>query len=176
MKRTMRFAIAAVLLTFFVASFVGEVQARPGWVSVKYKSAKLIIQKGKKSTDKNYLRLELTFGITNNSKSGDIMTAIYNKKVSWSGRLVDVYDMGTEYPVGYSGNFPNPNKGEWYPGQTYDYKTSVPLGLVIKESAISKTRGSWNRGSWKNLNEALVKKWAFKMSKFFLDFQVRSKR
>lgn len=173
MKSAMRFTVMAVLLAFFAAAFVGEAQAKPSWVSVKYKTAKLIVQKGKKDTDKNYLRLELTFGITNNSKSGDIITAIYDKKIGWSGVLIAAdYGGKPGFSIGYKGDFPTPNKGEWYPGQTYDYKTSVPLGLIISDNTVKESR----LGHWHAFNKSLLRKFGFKMNKFFLDFQVRSKK
>jgi hypothetical protein len=181
MKRKLQFALTMFLLAVFAAAFAGEAMAKPDWVTVKYTGAALQTQKGKKDDDKNYRRLVLKFDIINNSKNGDVITAIYDRNINWSGvftvnqmyRKEEYVGMTSQtqmvwksasWNVAYKMKGTEPYKGEWYPGQVYQYEHSVPLGTLIKPYD----------GSWKKTNEATKRGFGFKFNKWSLDFQVAS--
>jgi hypothetical protein len=167
MKRKTQFALTVVLLAVFAAVFAGEAMAKPNWVTVKYTGAALRTNKDKKIDDKNYRSLVLKFDIINNSKSGDIMTSIYDRNINWKGVFsipdIGFYHNSPSWNVGYTMKGANPIKGEWYPGQVYKYEHSVPLGLLIKAS-----------DGWKLTNEGSLKGFKFKLGEWSLDFQVQS--
>ncbi|MDR1510196.1 MAG: hypothetical protein LBS53_11215, partial [Synergistaceae bacterium] len=178
--RKMRFALFAALLTAFVFASARVSEAKPDWVAVKYTGAYLQTQKGKKEDDKNYRRLVMKFDIINNSKNGDVITAIYDRNINWSGVFtINQMEWGKVYAggvvemdgwksaswnVAYKMKGTEPYKGEWYPGQVYKYEHSVPLGALIKPYG----------GSWKKTNEATKRGFNFKFTKWSLDFQVKS--
>ena len=179
MRKT-RFVIAAMLIAVFLTAFAHVSEAKPGWVTVKYMGASLRTQEGKKDDDKNYRRLVLKFDIINNSKNGDVITAIYDRNINWSGVFtIKQMESNTEYffdgnnsttwkpaswNVAYKMKGTEPYKGEWYPGQVYKYEHTVPLGALIKPYD----------GSWKKTNEATKRGFNFKFNKWSLDFQVAS--
>jgi hypothetical protein len=172
-----------MVVLIFVFMTAGEAWAKPNWVGVKFTGWSVRVQKGQKITSGNYLHLVLKFDIKNNSKSGDIITAIYNRKISWKGNATIpalVYRQRSGYSVEESTTIENvslknlhysmtgakPYKGEWYPGQVYKYEHTIPLSKIIKPV-----------GSWKNTNTGWRKKGAkFAMKEYSLDFQVRTKK
>jgi hypothetical protein len=164
MKGKVKFAVAAVLMAVFVAAFAAEALAYPSWITVKYTGSTLRYVKNKKVSDGNYLCLVHKFDIINNSKKGDILTAIYNRNISWNGELNLTKLYADPFKVKYAMKGTSPYKGEWYPGQTYKYEHSVPLNSLIKPIR-----------DWKFTNEAAAKGCNFKMGRWKLDFQVASK-
>jgi hypothetical protein len=173
-----KYALTVLLLAACLLSLAGEAAAKPDWVTVKYTGASLQTQKGKNNDDKNYRRLVMKFDIINNSKNGDVITAIYDRNISWSGvftinqmeRKVTNATWPNEgwvpasWNVKYSMKGTDPYKGEWFPGQVYKYEHSVPLGTLIKPYD----------GSWKMTNEATKRGFNFKFTNWSLDFQVQS--
>lgn len=171
-KRVM--LLAAVLALVFASA----AWAKPEWISVKYTGCKIVTAKNTKVTDGNHRKLVLYFDVINNSKSGEIITAVYDRKISYKGPFtINQMEWGTIHgPVGtqgwkpvtwnisYSGHFTNPEKGEWYPGQVYKYDITIPLNKLIKPY-----------GDWKKTNEAVMKSFSFKPTWSF-DFSVRSHR
>jgi hypothetical protein len=180
MKKETRFALLVMLLAVLISAFVGEATAKPGWVTVKYTGTALRKQKNTKESDGNHLRLIHKFDIINNSKNGDVMTAIYDRTMSWNGVFtIKEMESSTEYffdgnnsttwkPANWDVKFnmtgTEPYKGEWYPGQVYKYEHSVPLNKLIKPYD----------GSWQKTNERAFKKYGFKFGQWSLDFQVQS--
>jgi hypothetical protein len=176
----MKRALTALMLAVCLFSLAGEAAAKPDWVTVKYTGASLQTQKGKNIDDKNYRRLVMKFDIINNSKNGDVITAIYDRNINWSGVFtINQMESSTEYffdgndsttwkpaswNVQYKMKGADPYKGEWYPGQIYKYEHSVSLGALIKPY----------NGSWKQTNEATKRGFGFKFNNWSLDFQVQS--
>jgi hypothetical protein len=174
----MQYALTMLVLAIFVFAFADEALAKPDWVTVKYTGVSLRTQKGKKDDDKNYQRLVLKFDIINNSKNGDILTAIYDRNINWSGTFTlpkmswEVSNatwpnegwIPASWNVAFKMKGADPYKGEWFPGQVYKYEHSVSLGSLIK---------SYD-GSWKKTNEAAKRGFNFKFDKWSLDFQVQS--
>ncbi|MDR1580177.1 MAG: hypothetical protein LBS35_07450 [Synergistaceae bacterium] len=172
MKRTkFTAAFLAVLLAIFAAlSFADEAAAKPNWVTVKYTGSALRKNKDRKLEDGNYYSLVLKFDIINNSNSGEILTAIYNRKISWNG-VFTIPDVGSRHEqlrhdVKYSMNGKEPYKGEWYPQEVYKYEHSVPLNRIITQPYYG----------WEVYNKGLKEGYKFKLDKWSLDFQVRSKK
>jgi hypothetical protein len=178
MKKATRFAVLVLLLTVLAAAFADEAAAKPNWVTVKYTGTVLRKAKNTKAGDGNHLQLVHKFDIVNNSKNGDVMTAIYDRKISWNG-VFTITEMEwkqtpatwpnegwvpASWNVKFSMTGTNPYKGEWYPGQVYKYEHSVPLNKLIKPYD----------GSWQKTNGAALKKFGFKFGKWNLDFQVQS--
>lgn len=171
-KRLLLLTATAVLLLLSASAAL----ARPDWVTVKYTGCKVITTKNTKVTDGNHRRLVLYFDVINNSKSGDIITAIYDRKISYKGSFViNQMEWGTIYGpvetqgwksaawnISYSNHFTNPEKGEWYPGQVYKYDITVPLNKLIKP-----------KDNWQKTNEAVIKGFSFNPTWSF-DFSVRS--
>jgi hypothetical protein len=181
MKGKVKFAFAAVLLAAFVTMFAGEVPAaqlkRPDWVGVKYTGYELRRNsKIKDIKDPHYWFLVLKFDIINNSKDGRIMTAIFDRTLSWNGVLSDLdnwnlYNGMPRYNLKRFIEGTKPYKGEWYPGQTYKYNDVATLGNLIG-------RLDYNR--WEAFNQRLGKGYGkghdFKLDKYSIDFQVSSKK
>ena len=171
-KRCALLATAAALLLVFAPMAL----AKPDWVTVKYTGCKIVTTKNTKVTDGNHRRLVLYFDVINNSKSGEIITAVYDRKISYKGVFtINQMEWGTIYGpvetqgwkpvswnISYSGRFTNPEKGEWYPGQVYKYDITIPLSTLIKPY-----------GDWKKTNEAVMRSFSFKPTWSF-DFSVQS--
>jgi hypothetical protein len=179
MRGKNRFGLLAGLAVLLLLAFASAALAKPGWVSVKYTGCKLLTGKNTKVTDGNHRKLVLYFDVINNSKSGDIITAIYDRKISYKGVFtIHKMEQGlvqngviqsqgwrpATWNVSYSGKYTNPIKGEWYPGQVYKYDVSVPLNKLIKPFG----------GNWKKTNEAASRGFNFKPEKLSFDFEVRS--
>ena len=175
MREKNRLGLFAGIALLLLLAFSSAALAKPDWVTVKYTGTQLRKQKNTKIGDGNHLLLVHKFDIINNSKNGDIITAIYDRKIRWNGvfTILEIKSPPNHYPatwqspswnVKYSMTGTNPFKGEWYPGQVYKYEHSVPLKKLIKPYD----------GNWKKTNEAAVKKFRFKFDKCSLDFQVRS--
>jgi hypothetical protein len=179
----MRFAAAAILIAAFLTAFAHISEAKPNWVTVKYTGASLRKNKkeGINSSNKNYLILAVKFDIINDSKNGDIITAIYDRNLNWNGVFTVTEMYRKEEHIGMSSQTQmvwkpaswnvkssfkgtEPYKGEWFPGQVYKYEHTVFLGSLIKPY----------NGDWKATNEQAFKKFGFKLEKFSLDFQVAS--
>jgi len=170
MRGKNRFGLLTGIAVLMLLAFASAALAKPGWVTVKYTGTQLRKQKNTTTGDGNHLLLVHKFDIINNSKNGDILTAIYDRKIRWNG-VFTIPDIPgtTESPtwnVKFSMSGSNPYKGEWYPGQVYKYEHHVPLNKLFKPYG----------GSWKKTNEAAFKKFRFKFDKWSLDFQVRSHR
>ena len=183
MKGKVKFVVTALMLAVFVATFAVEALAanKPNWVTVKYTGAFMRTTKNTKNTDGNHRSLVLKFDIINNSKDGRIMTAIYDRTISWNGVLTinglvpEAMDLSlhpkyrykpASWNVKFSMNGTNPYKGEWYPGQVYKYEHIIPLKSLIKPY----------NGDWVKTNEQSKEKPGFKLDKWSLDFQVSSKK
>ena len=176
MKRT-KFTTAAfaVLLAIFAAmAFADEAAAKPAWVTVEYKGYVMRTQKGKKVDDKDYYRLVLKFDIINNNKNGEIITAIFDRNMKWSG-VFTINKMtqdwsGAWQPVdaylNYIMSASEVAKGEWYPGQVYKDDYELVLHQVIKPY----------NGSWQETNEAIARGVSFKLKEWNFDLQVKSKK
>jgi hypothetical protein len=181
MKKETRFALSVILLAVMAVAFADTAMAKPDWVTVKYTGVSLRKQEKTKPGDGNHLRLVLKFDIVNNSKKGDVMTAIYDRKISWNGAFtINKMEIGktnqgpssswkdpdkpASWNVKYSMTGTEPYKGEWYPGQVYKYEHSVPLNKLIKPYD----------GNWQRTNEAAFKDFSFKFEKWSFDFQVQS--
>lgn len=163
----------------FLLLFASAALAKPDWVTVKYTGCKLVTVKNTKVTDANHRKLVLYFDVINNSKNGDIITAIYDRTIKYKGVFtITQMEWGTVYlggvveskgwkpaswNISYSGKFSNPEKGEWYPGQVYKYDISVPLNKLIKP-----------KENWKTTNEASSRGFNFKPEQLYFDFGVRS--
>ena len=169
--------LLAGITVLFLLVFASAALAKPDWVTVKYTGCRLVAVKNTKVTDSNHRKLVLYFDVINNSKEGDIITAIYNRDISYTG-VFTIHKMkwGTIYGVvesqgwkpeswnvSYAGKFSKPEKGEWYPGQVYKYDISVPLNDLIKP-----------KDNWKMINEGASKGFSFKAEKLFFDFGVQS--
>ena len=183
--RKMRYTAAflAVLLAIFATLFLAdEAAAKPNWVTVKYTGASILTTKNTKIGDANHYRLKLKFDVVNNSKNGDIITAVFDRQISYNGTFIITkmepdYDKPEVYGSGYPWKsarwkvkygpkkFTNPDKGEWYPGQIYKYEIAVDLKSLIKP-----------KGNWKTTNEALKRGFNFKPDGWNFDFQVQSHR
>ena len=182
MKGKVKFVVTALMLAVFVATFAVEALAanKPNWVTVRYTGAFMRTNKNTENTDGNHRSLVLKFDIINNSKDGRIMTAIYDRTISWNGVLT-IHDLKREeagtpmnpsyyrspmsWNVKHSMKGANPFKGEWYPGQVYKYELVIPLNSLIKPYE-----------NWQTTNEQSKKKFGFKLDKWSLDFQVSSKK
>lgn len=181
MKKATRFAVLVLLLTVLAAAFADEAAAKPNWVTVKYTGTVLRKAKNTKAGDGNHLQLVHKFDIVNNSKNGDVMTAIYDRKISWNGVFTITKmeigkthqgpssswkdpDKPASWNVKFSMTGTDPYKGEWYPGQVYKYEHSVPLNKLVKPYD----------GSWQRTNEAALKGFNFKFEKWSFDFQIQS--
>lgn len=178
MMKKKRVGLSAGIGLLFLLLFSSAALAKPDWVSIKYTGCRLLTVKNTEVTDGNHRKLVLYFDVINNSKDGDIITAIYDRKISYSG-VFTIHKMewglvqngGIEsqgwkpasWNVSYSGKFSNPEKGEWYPGQVYKYDISVTLNKLIKP-----------RGNWKKTNEGAARGFNFKPEKLSFDFGVRS--
>ncbi len=178
MRGKNRLVLLAGITVLFLLVFASAALAKPDWVSVKYTGCRLVAVKDTKVTDSNHRKLVLYFDVINNSKEGDIITAIYNRDISYTGaftipkmkwgtiRYSGVESEGWEsasWNVHSSGKFSNPEKGEWYPGQVYKYYFSVFLNTLIKP-----------KDNWKKTNEAVTRGFQFKLEKYFFDFGVQS--
>jgi hypothetical protein len=178
MKKETRFVLPALLLAAALFIFAGEAAAKPDWVTVKYTGTALRRQQNSRDTSGNYLLLVHKFDIINSSKNGDILTAIYDRKISWAGKFtitdIDMDDDEEEddsadpvtWNVKFSINGTNPIKGEWYPGQVYKYEQTTPLSRLIRPY----------EDDWKLTNRAAFKNFNFKFEKLSFDFQVASHR
>jgi hypothetical protein len=182
-QRLAVFILSVVVVPLSVLASAGELWANPDWVEVKYTGWTVRTVKGKGATTGGHLRLVLKFNITNRSKKGDIITAIYDRKITWNGTAsvpTLVYRSRSGYSpeesmiieaikynnLKYSGSFSEPIKGEWYPGQTYKYELSVNMNKLIKPTESWKaTNDGWKRDNSK-----------FAMKKYSFNFQVRSHR
>ncbi len=182
MREKKRFGLFTGIAVLLLLAFASAALAKPDWVTVKYTGTQLRKQKNTKVGDGNHLLLVHKFDIINNSKNGDIITAIFDRKIRWNGVFTIVQMTSTtqyffdgknsttwkpaHWNVKFGMTGTNPYKGEWYPGQVYKYEHTIPLNKLIKPYD----------GSWKTTNEAAFKKFNFKFDKWSLDFQVRSHR
>ena len=176
MKKERQFVLPALLLAALLLVFAGEAAAKPDWVTVKYTGTSLRRQQNRQDTSGNHLLLVHKFDIINSSKNGDILTAIYDRKISWSGKFtildIDMVDDEEEsgdpvtWNVRFSFNGTNPIRGEWYPGQVYKYEQTTPLSRLIRPY----------EEDWKLTNRAAFKNFNFKFEKLSFDFQVTSHR
>ena len=187
MKGKVRFAVAAFMLTIFVAVFAGEALAAsyPNWIGVKYVKAELVIDNNTNIADKNHLYVRFWYDIKNNSRDSRIMTAYYDQKLNLSGANFTVKQWRrdsskpaegwpAQYPwasatfkLGYKKNWTHVEKVELYPGQTEKSHYTIPLSHLINPG----------QRSWKDTNEAVKR--GFSVSSVpggSLDFQVSSKK
>lgn len=176
MKKFLGISLMMMLATVFLAAGAVEAKSYPDWVTVKYTGASLKTQKNTKATDGNHRSLVLKYDIINNSKRGDIITAIYNRKLRWNGTFT-VPSLGgkNQWSVKGGGTGTKPVKGEWYPGQVYKYQLVVPLNKILDptyKQGMSATQ--WY--DWGTFNNAIKKGSKFKMAQWDLDFQVSSRK
>ena len=179
MRGKNRFGLLAGMAVLLVLVFASAALAKPDWVTVRYTGCKLSTEKNTKVTDGNHRKLVLYFDVINNSKSGDIITAIYDRKIGYKGVFtIHKMEQGlvqngviqsqgwrpATWNVSYSGTYTKPIKGEWYPGQVYKYDISVSLNKLIKPFG----------GNWKKTNEAASRGFSFKPNTLSFDFGVRS--
>ncbi len=168
MREKKRFALFTGIAALLLLAFASAALAKPDWVTVKHTGTQLRKQKNTTVGDGNHLRLVLKFDIINNSKNGDIITVIFDRKISWNGVFTIPDYPGTmespSWKVKFSMTGTNPYKGEWYPGQVYKYEHTIPLSKLFKPY----------NGNWRKTNESAFKKFRFKFDKWSLDFQVRS--
>ena len=174
--KTCSFLAASLMAVCFLFVPVAEAKKYPDWVSVKYTGYSVRTQKGTNIKDPNHLIIALHFDITNNNKNGRVMTAIFDRDISWRGEIRSgIMPMPIQASFRIKGT--NPYKGEWYPGQTYKYTTSVGfsgLSLIGNDgTSLRLSSGQWeymNRGFVANNGSA-----RFALKSFSLDFQVSSR-
>ncbi|WP_367337250.1 hypothetical protein [Aminivibrio sp.] len=82
MRGKNRFGLLTGIAVLMLLAFASAALAKPDWVTVKYTGCKLSTRKNTKVTDGNHRTLVLYFDIINNSKNGDIITAIYDRKIA----------------------------------------------------------------------------------------------
>jgi len=179
MRGKNRFGLLTGIAVLMLLAFASAALAKPDWVTVRYTGCKLSTEKNTKVTDGNHRKLVLYFDVINNSKSGDIITAIYDRKIGYKGVFtIHKMEQGlvqngviqsqgwrpATWNVSYSGTYTKPIKGEWYPGQVYKYDISVSLNKLIKPFG----------GNWKKTNEAASRGFNFKPNTLSFDFGVRS--
>ena len=77
MREKNRLGLFAGIALLLLLAFSSAALAKPDWVTVKYTGTQLRKQKNTKVGDGNHLLLVHKFDIINNSKNGDIITAIF---------------------------------------------------------------------------------------------------
>ena len=76
MRGKNRFGLLTGIAVLMLLAFASAALAKPDWVSIKYTGCRLLTVKNTEVTDGNHRKLVLYFDVINNSKEGDIITAI----------------------------------------------------------------------------------------------------
>ena len=121
MRAEKKFGLFTGIAVLLLLAFSSAALAKPDWVTVKHTGTQLRKQKNTTVGDGNHLLLVHKFNIINNSKNGDIITVIFDRKISWNGVFTIPDYPGTmespSWKVNFSMTGTKPYKGEWYPGQ-----------------------------------------------------------
>jgi hypothetical protein len=166
------------LLAVFMVMFAGEASAKPDWTSVKY--TKWYVKKNPNKTidDKDYLEVIMWFDISNNSKDGHIITAIFDKSISYD-ILVKVYvnfNGWNTYDFTRKNSFKisTPQKVELYPGQSTPFSVSISAeNLVLNRHFFGFSWKMFNQGLL-GMNSNTAPK--LQINSWDIDFQVSSKK
>ena len=170
--KTCSFLAASLLAVCFLLVPAAEAKKYPDWISVRYVGYTVQVQKGTTENDSGHLRLVLHFDITNNNKNGRIMTAIFDRSITWNGEIKQGPNISK---VGFVFRGTSPYKGEWYPGQSYRYKHEVNIRQL---NYVGGQSGKFSTPYWNALNRGLKTKnslYGFIMRAFNLDFQISSR-
>ncbi len=128
MKRLRVFFSVMILTVFGFFAFSQDALAKPDWIKTTYKWK--FVKVGKDKQKPGYYAFQILMTHKNNSKTGDIVTCIRDKKMK-------IHYQVRESKFSSDKKFKKSNKVEIHPGQSVTLKLIVPIKDKPKNDEMS---------------------------------------
>ena len=170
--KAMRACFAVLALSAFcLAAFAQDSFAAPNWIRIFYSEPALEIV-GRDISKPGYLALKVHVCHENLSRNGDVVTAIYDKKLQLAYRMDRYLPPNTKNECTAKVQSSKISKVQLYPGQ----KVFIPYLLPI-------TQKGKITNDWRWLNEKILSDWKdgrlddlFKNRKYSYEYQIKREK
>lgn len=165
--------LAVILFTVFCVFSLGQnAFSAPKWIKITYSKPTLQVV-GKDKNNSGYLALKVSVIHKNNSKNGEVITAIFDKELGISYTIRNYIGLGSKgnrFTTSVKSN--KVNKVDIYPGQKFTLYYLVPI----------QSKGNY-QGSFREFNDQILRDYKsggvdsiFKDRKYSYNFQIKKEK